>query len=245
MKYKTLSILIPVYNEEKFITSIIEKVLASDTLGLQKEIIIVDDGSTDNTVKNIKSQITNNKSIIKNKTLIIKFIQKKRNEGKGAALKTGFLKSTGDIVLVQDADLEYSPEEYPILLEPFLKYNADVVYGSRFATHRPRRILYFWHYVANTVLTSFSNMLTNLNITDMETGYKVFKGELIRTIAKKLESKRFGFEPEITARISKVKNINIYEVGISYQGRTYREGKKIGWKDGFRAFWEIIKYNLS
>lgn len=244
MKFNKLSIIIPVYNEEKYIGKILNAVLAADSLGLKKEIIIIDDGSTDNTIKNIKSQITNNKSIFNNKKLITKLIQKKYNEGKGAALKTGLLRSTGDIVLIQDADLEYSPTEYPILLEPFFIYNADAVYGSRFVSHRPRRILYFWHYLANTILTSFSNMLTNLNITDMETGYKVFRGNLIRDIAHKLESKRFGFEPEVTARIAKLKNLKLYEVGISYQGRTYIEGKKIGWKDGLHAVWEIIKYNL-
>lgn len=235
MKYKTLSIVIPVYNEERSIKKIIEKVLAADSLGLKKEIIVVDDGSTDETVRNLKTQISK---------LKIQLIRKKKNEGKGSALKTGLLKSTGDIVLIQDADLEYSPDEYPILIEPFFKYRADAVYGSRFVTHRPRRILYFWHYLANTLLTGFSNMLTNLNITDMETGYKVFRGDLIRTIARKLESKRFGFEPEITARISKIRNLKLYEVGISYQGRTYEEGKKIGFWDGLRAFWEIVKFNV-
>ncbi len=240
MNFKTLSIVIPVYNEEKYIGEILEYVIKADTLGLKKEIIVVDDGSNDNS----KFKIQNAKLQCKIKNCKIVAIFRKNNEGKGAALKTGFLKSTGDIVLVQDADLEYSPQDYPILLEPFFKYGADVVYGSRFVTQRPRRILYFWHYVANTLLTSFSNMLTNLNITDMETGYKLFRGDMIRDIAKNLESKRFGFEPEITAKISKIINLKLYEVGISYQGRTYGEGKKIGWKDGLRAFWEIIKYNL-
>lgn len=147
-------------------------------------------------------------------------------------------------MIVQDADLEYNPENYPLLLEPFMKEDADVVYGSRFISSRPHRVLYFWHYIANLALTFFSNMLTNINLTDMETGYKAFKGEIIRKAAKKLQSKRFGFEPEITAIIAKVKNIKIYEVGISYQGRTYQEGKKITWKDGFLALWEIVKYNL-
>jgi len=180
----------------------------------------------------------------KDKSLSFKTVFKKVNEGKGAALKDGFLASTGDIVIVQDADLEYNPEDYPVLLEPFLKNNADVVYGSRFISNRPHRVLYFWHSQVNFILTTFSNMLTNLNLTDMETGYKVFKGKLIRTIAQKLESKRFGFEPEITARIAKVKEIKIYEVGISYSGRTYAEGKKITWKDGAKAAWEIIRFNL-
>ena len=147
-------------------------------------------------------------------------------------------------MLVQDADLEYSPQDYPILLEPFLKNDADVVYGSRFISNRPHRVLYFWHYQINLFLTLFSNFFTNLNLTDMETGYKAFKGDLIRNIAHKLKSNRFGFEPEITARISKIKGLKIYEVGISYSGRTYEEGKKIGWKDGVKAIWEIIKFNM-
>ncbi len=242
-KFKLLSIIIPVYNEEQYIGETLRKVIQADTLQMKKEIIIVDDGSTDKTFKHIKSQIINKKSIVNNKKIMTKLMHKSRNKGKGAALKTGFLLSTGDIVLVQDADFEYKPDEYALLLEPFFTYNADVVYGSRFVTDRPRRILYFWHYVANQILTGFSNMLTNLNITDMETGYKVFKGDLIRRIAKKLKSDRFGFEPEITARIAK-ENLNIYEVGISYQGRTYGEGKKIRARDAVRTIWEIIKYNL-
>lgn len=207
---------------------------------MKKEIIIVDDGSSDETPQILKKII----SKFRKEKFNIKLIFKKRNEGKGAALKTGFLKSTGDIVLIQDADLEYNPDDYPLLLEPFLKNHADVVYGSRFISNRPHRVLYYWHYLANLFLTNLSNMLTNLNLTDMETGYKVFRGALIREIAKKLESKRFGFEPEITARIGKIKKLKIYEVGISYKGRMYEEGKKIGWKDGMRAIWEILKYNL-
>lgn len=230
---KTLSIIIPTYNEENYIVQTIKRVAQADTLGLKKEIIIVDDGSTDGTVSSLKKI-----------TFPIKTIFKKKNEGKGAALKSGFLKSTGDIVLIQDADLEYNPDDYPSLLLPFLKFGADVVYGSRFVSNRPRRVLYFWHYTANIFLTIFSNVLTNLNITDMETGYKVFNGKAIRKIAMQLQSKRFGFEPEITARIAKVKNLRIFEVGISYQGRTYEEGKKIGWIDGIKAIWEIAKYNL-
>jgi glycosyltransferase involved in cell wall biosynthesis len=241
MKYHSISIIIPAYNEQNTIKHLLDKVEKADTRGLQKEIIIVDDASSDGTVSTIKNSVS---IIKKNKDITVKTIFKKINVGKGAALKAGLLKSTGDIVLIQDADLEYSPQEYPALLEPFFAYDADVVYGSRFVTHRPRRVLYFWHYVANVMLTNFSNMFTNLNITDMETGYKVFKGTIIRQVAPKLESRRFGFEPEVTARIAKIKNINIYEVGISYQGRTYKEGKKIGWRDGVRALWEIIKYNL-
>lgn len=236
-KAKLLTIVLPVFNEEKYIENIIGKVLKADSLGLKKEIIIVDDGSTDQTRKLLQKIREKNGNLIN-------FIFKQTNEGKGAALKSGLAKSKGDIVLIQDSDLEYSPDDYPYLLEPFLKNDADVVYGSRFISDRPHRVLYYWHYLANRMITSFSNMLTNLNFTDIETGYKVFEGSLIRSIALKLQSKRFGFEPEITARIAKKKNIKIFEVGISYWGRTYEEGKKIGWKDGVRAVWEIIKYNL-
>lgn len=237
---KKLSIILPVFNEEAFIVEAIEKVISADSRGLTKEIIIVDDGSTDDTTKILRKFLR--KSV--NKSAKIRVIFKKKNEGKGAAVKDGFLKSTGDIVLVQDADMEYSPDDYPLLLEPFLTHNADVVYGSRFISDRPHRVLYFWHYLGNVFLTTLSNIFTNLNLTDMETGFKVVRGDLIRKIAKKLKSNRFGFEPEITARISKIKDIKIYEVGISYWGRTYKEGKKIGWKDGFPALWAIVKFNL-
>lgn len=236
--FKTLSIVIPVYNEEKYIEETVKQVLQADTLKLKKEIVIVDDGSKDKTpniLKTIKKSYKNTN---------IKVILKTINQGKGAALKDGFIITTGDIVLVQDADLEYSPDDYTELLQPFIKSDADIVYGSRLSTTKPHRVLYYWHYMVNNFLTTFSNMLTNLNLTDMETGYKVFKGEIIRKIAPNLESKRFGFEPEITARLSKIKGIKIYEVGISYSGRTYEEGKHIGWKDGIKAVWEIIKYNL-
>ncbi|MBI2018952.1 glycosyltransferase family 2 protein, partial [Candidatus Daviesbacteria bacterium] len=219
---KTLSIVIPVYNEEQFIVKTLQAVCISNSLNLKKEIIIVDDGSTDNTPASIKKGINALKSQYEN--ISFKTLFKKLNEGKGAAVRDGFRISTGDIVILQDADLEYSPEDYPILLEPFLKNDVDVVYGSRFISNRPHRVLYFWHFVVNSFLTAFSNMLTNLNLTDMETGYKVFKGELIRKLAEKIESKRFGFEPEITARISKIKGLKIFEVGISYFGRTYNEG---------------------
>lgn len=274
MKYKTLSIVIPVYNEEKFILRTIKKVQKAKTLGLKKEIIIINDGSTDKTAVVLKKWITtrhpersegslanarksSNKlrparpaggdsslTLRMTRSITIQVIFLKKNQGKCAAVKTGFLKSTGDIVLVQDADFEYDPSEYPLLLEPFLKHDADVVYGSRFISDRPHRVLYFWHYVGNILLTTFSNIMTNLNLTDMETGYKVFKGPLIRTLAKDLKSKRFGLEPEITARISKIKSIKIYEVGISYWGRTYAEGKKIGIRDGFSAIWQILRYNV-
>lgn len=241
---KTLSIVIPVYNEEKFIGKTVEKVINADSCGLKKEIIIVNDGSTDNTSKILENFKKKSQRKSASKSASIRFYNKKINEGKGAALKMGFLKSTGDIVLVQDADLEYNPDNYPRLLEPFLKYDVDVVYGSRFISDRPHRVLYFWHFIGNFILTTFSNMCTNLNLTDIETGYKLFRGDLIRRIAPHLQSERFGFEPEITARISKMKNLKIYEVGISYFGRTYKEGKKIGWQDGAKAVWEIFKYNF-
>jgi len=238
-----LSIVIPVYNEEKLIAQTIKKVLATSLPeGMERELVIVDDGSTDDTVKNVKTQMTNDKG--KNNDSKIIFIEKKKNEGKGAALKDAFLKTTGDIVLIQDADMEYSPDDYPLLLEAFISQDADVVYGSRFISHRPHRVLYFWHSVMNKFLTMFSNIFSNLNLTDMETGFKVFRGDLIRKIAPHLKTKRFGFEPEITARIAKIPEIKIYEVGISYAGRTYKEGKKIGWVDGVKAIWEIIYFNL-
>lgn len=201
-KFKKISILIPIFNEENYIRKTINAVLKANTLGLKKEIII-NDVSTDNTKKileNIKR---------KHKNLII--IHNQKNQGKGYSLKKGFLKSTGDIVLAQDADLEYSPSDYPKLINPFLKNDADVVYGSRFISSEPHRVLYFWHYLVNIFLTTLSNMLTNLNLTDMETGFKIFKVDLIRKIAPHLQSKRFGFEPEITARIAKIKDIKIYE----------------------------------
>lgn len=235
-KRKIISIIIPVFNEERFIEKTINKVLKADSLNFKKEIICINDGSTDKTHQILKK--------LKNKIKNLIIINNKKNLGKGFSLKKGFLKSKGDIVIIQDADLEYNPEEYPILLEPFIKYDADVVYGSRFITKKPRRVLSFWHYFINFFLTTLSNIFTNLNLTDMETGFKAFKGLIIRKIAPELKSKRFGFEPEITARIAKIKKIKIYEVGISYQGRTYREGKKINWTDGIKAIFEIIRFNL-
>lgn len=239
---QVLTIVVPVYNEEKYIDKTLLAICNSDSGNLKKEVIVVDDGSKDHTTESVKKTIKKLKTQYRD--IVFKTIFKKLNEGKGAALKDGFKLSSGDIVLVQDADLEYNPEDYPILLESFLKNDADVVYGSRFISNRPHRVLYFWHSVINHFLTTFSNMLTNLNLTDMETGYKVFKGDLIRNIATKLESNRFGFEPEVTARISKIPELKFFEVGISYSGRTYREGKKIGWKDGVKAIWEILKFNL-
>lgn len=234
---KKLTILIPAYNEEKTIQTVLKAVLALKLDNWTKEIIVVNDHSKDKTKEKVEEFLKTHKNIV--------YLEHAKNQGKGAALKTGIAKSTGDFLIVQDADLEYNPEEIPLLIEPVEKNGADVVYGSRFITDKPHRVLYYWHSLGNSVLTTYSNMLSNLNITDMETGYKLFRGELIRKLGEELESKRFGFEPEITARIAKERNIKIYEVGISYTGRTYEEGKHIGWKDGLRAFWEITKYNLS
>lgn len=241
---KLISIIIPVYNEENYIVKTLQAVSKSSTYTFKKEVIVVDDGSYDQTVTRVQAYI---KKVGNKKDITVQLIKKRHNQGKGAALKAGFLKSTGDIVLVQDADLEYTPADYETLLQPFIDFDADVVYGSRFISGKPHRIVYYWHHVANKFLTILSNMFTNLNFTDMETGYKVFKGSLIRNIAPQLESKRFGFEPEITARIAKNHSQNglkIYEVGISYMGRTYEEGKKINWVDGIRAIGQIFKYNL-
>jgi len=235
INYKTLSIIIPCYNEAKTIQEIILKVLKADSLGLKKEIVIVDDGSIDKT-REILSKYKEKKNF--------NIIFHKKNTGKGCALKTGLLESSGDIVLIQDADLEYDPQDYPNLLKPIINNKADVVYGSRFLGGRPHRVLYFWHSLMNRLLTTFSNMLSNINLTDMETCYKVMKGDLIRELAPKLESKKFGFEPEVTAKLAKIKEVRFYEVGISYYGRTYREGKHINWLDGIRAIWEIIRYNV-
>ncbi len=236
-----LSVVVPVYNEEKLITSTLTKVFEAPLPhGFTMELVVVDDGSRDGTAQKITDFVEKKKKENKHIAVLLKPI----NQGKGAALRDAFMKTTGDVVLVQDADLEYSPDDYPILLEPFMKNDADVVYGSRFISDRPHRVLYFWHSVMNKFLTMLSNMFSNLNLTDMETGFKVFKGSLIRTLAPKLQTQRFGFEPEITARISKVPGVKIYEVGISYAGRTYKDGKKIGWVDGVKAIWEIVYFNL-
>jgi glycosyltransferase involved in cell wall biosynthesis len=223
-----LSVVIPVYNERETILEIYNRVKAVD---LDKEIIFVDDCSTDGSREIL--QAINEEGT--------KVFFHDRNRGKGAALRTGFAQVTGEIVIIQDADLEYDPSQYPKLTRPILEGKADVVYGSRFVTGDYRRVLYFWHMVGNTFLTLLSNMMTNLNLTDIETCYKVFRREVLEKIS--IEENRFGFEPEITAKIAKL-NVRIYEVGISYSGRTYLEGKKIGWKDGFSAFRCIVKYNL-
>ncbi|MCX8118566.1 MAG: glycosyltransferase family 2 protein [Desulfobacterota bacterium] len=221
-----LSIIIPVYNEARTILEVLRRVRESP---LEKEIIVVDDGSTDGTATLLLEQGRG-----------LKVLHHEKNRGKGAAIRTALPHVTGDIVIIQDADLEYHPSEYPKLIGPILEGMADVVYGSRFLGG-PHRVLYFWHYVGNKVVTTFSNMLTDLNLSDMETGYKVFRSEVLKKI--KIESNRFGFEPEITAKIAKM-GCRVYEVPISYWGRDYSEGKKINWKDGLAALYWIVKFNL-
>ncbi|MBI2989765.1 MAG: glycosyltransferase family 2 protein [Candidatus Magasanikbacteria bacterium] len=232
---KILSVVIPVYNEKHTILGLIDAVKKVALEGMEKEIILVDDFSTDGTRELLQGLDKNQDSL--------RVLFHPENKGKGAALRSGFAAAKGDFVIIQDADLEYNPEEYPVLLEPLLDGRADVVYGSRFLGNRPHRVLFFWHYVGNRFLTLLSNMFTNINLTDMETCYKAFTGEALKRILPKLSSDRFTIEPEITARVAR-ERLRIYEVGISYSGRTYAEGKKIGWKDGFSALWAIIKFNL-
>ena len=232
-----LSIVIPVYNEEKTVSLILD-LLCKVKLpgGLKKEIILVNDCSTDNSEQII------NQFIIENKAQNIKYYCADRNRGKGASLHKGIAHASGDYIVIQDADLEYDPNEYARLLDPLLQDKADVVYGSRFVGGRPHRILFFWHTIGNKFLTFLSNLFTNLNLTDMETCYKIFRAPMLKSLD--LKECRFGFEPEVTAKMSRIPGVRIYEVGISYYGRTYEEGKKINWKDGFRALWCIVKYNV-
>ena len=233
-----LSVVIPIYNEEKTLRNIVERVRE---VPIRKEIVLIDDCSQDNS-KQIMQQLAEEFGDDNMNQFVLAYHDV--NKGKGAALKTGFGQVSGDVVLIQDADLEYDPNEYPRLLKPIINNEADVVYGSRFLGDQPHRVLYFWHYLGNKFLTLLSNCFTNLNLTDMETCYKIFRKEVLEDVAPKLKQARFGFEPEITARVAR-RRYRVYEMSISYFGRTYDEGKKIGWRDGVKALWCIVRYGLS
>ncbi len=236
-KFTKLSIIVPAYNEGRTIHLILDRVAEVKLIGdIEKELILVNDCSTDNTEEVLLEYVKLHPG------LNIQYVKHEVNKGKGAAIHTGIQRSTGQYLIIQDADLEYDPEEFNFLLKPVARGSADVVFGSRFLGGNSHRILFFWHSIGNKFLTRLSNVFTNLNLTDMETCYKLFRTDIIQQI--KLEEKRFGFEPEVTAKIARVPGIRIYEVGISYYGRTYEEGKKIGWRDGFRAIWCILKYNV-
>jgi len=233
-----LSVVIPVYNEEATLRHLVERVAA---VPIRKEIILVDDASTDRS-REIMRALPAEFAGDPLSTVVLD--QNEKNTGKGAALRRGFAKATGDVIVVQDADLEYDPSEYPRLLQPIIENKADVVFGSRFLGDRPHRVLYFWHYLANQLFTLLSNCFTNLNLTDMETCYKVFKREVIQSVLPTLKQNRFGFEPEVTAKVARRK-FRVFEMSISYSGRTYEEGKKIGWRDGIAALWCIVRYGLA
>ena len=234
---KVLSVIVPAYNEERTVGFILNKLLqARSAYPIEKEIIVVNDCSTDDTSSVVMEFMKLHPAAG------IRLISHSRNSGKGAAVRTGIVHATGDFIIVQDADLEYDPEEFDILLKPLIADLADVVYGSRFTGGNPHRILFFWHSIGNRFLTTLSNMFTNMNLTDMETCYKMFRRTVIQSIP--LKENRFGFEPEVTAKLARIPHLRIYEVGISYYGRTYEEGKKINWKDGFRAIYCILRYNL-
>ncbi len=254
-RLKTLSIILPLFNEEKFVYSCLKEVIRADSLGLTKELIIINDGSTDRSTSEVHHFLRDFRFRLADKREYIEkyqdtrgrrviFVNLKGNRGKGYALRQGFRLAKGDIILIQDTDQEYQPTDYPFLLQPFLEGKADVVYGSRFGSTHPHRVLYFWHYLGNKLITTLSNMLTNLNLTDVEVGYKLFRRWVIKEILPHLKSDDFGIEVELTARLARLKAIKVYEVGVSYWGRTYQEGKKINWWDGLKAIWYVFRYNL-